>query len=526
MLYRRGKVLDPDERVPFPLAWQAGVLVLVVITLSTTAMVLGISSKVSNALYRQYVSRGEALVSQVANVATRPMIAGDFQVVEEIARNAASSESVTEISITTLIEIHTTRKDRKKGITDVGTYVAHSDVKKLGKPYEYPPGLSPDSLGLPKVKLMSAEGKPLMRFAKPMIYTYKGSNQVVGRAEVIMDLAEISSSLASVRMQIAKYGLVAAVFGVTVMILVISAILRPIQRLKEAMIRVQQGDFIFQVKASDPSEVGLLTRTFNHMAAKLSELQEKMVQQELIKKELDIAETIQQGLLPEQLPELPGVEIAAYYDSAEEVGGDYYDYMEIGDGRWAFAIGDVSGKGIPGSLVMSMTRSILRSYVKAVASPAEALMRTNTVLCKDIPVGMFVTLVLAYLDTKTNRITLASAGHNPAIIRRNGKIGALRLRGLPLGADDSGLFDELINETSFKLEQNDIFVMYTDGVTEAMNKNGDMFGLEGLVESVKSYPTDKPIINFPVTLMRRIKQFRQGEPPNDDISFMVLKSVI
>ncbi|MFC2170897.1 PP2C family protein-serine/threonine phosphatase, partial [Calditrichota bacterium] len=496
--------------------------VVFVFAVVTCVLIWRVSQRISDEMFSQLETRGKEMVTLLAEGCLRPLAAADLSFVETMASEAGKNESVIQASIITYVELYTSKAERDKGVTDVGTYVGHSDPSMIQKAYELPEGLNESDVGKEIVVLNLPDGSRRIRFRKPMIYTYKGKNRVIGAAEIIMDLSDITNALRKVRKDITFYCTLSAIVSIIGIILLFTFILRPVRMLVEAMSRISLGDFKLQVIARDPSEVGVLTRSFNAMAAELETLQAKAVAQELIKKELDIAETIQHGLLPETLPEIEGLDITARYESAEIVGGDYYDVFQIEDQLWAFTIGDVSGKGIPGSLVMSITRSVLRAHASSSRSPSEVLIKTNKILCEDIPAGLFVTLALAYYNQKNGTFSVASAGHNPVLLRRGEKIHQLKLSGIPLGADDSGIFDEVLEEGTLTLRPDDFIFMYTDGITEAMDHDKQLFGLERLKEAISSY-RDGPLKNFPVTLMRRLQDFRDGAKPNDDLTFIAIR---
>src|SRR5918997_2049177 len=164
--------------------------------------------------------------------------------------------------------------------------------------------------------------------------------------------------------------------------------------------------------------------------------QQEAQERERIEQDLRIARLIQQTLLPKALPELPGYDVAAYYQPAREVGGDFYDFLELEDGRLGLVVGDVTDKGVPAALVMATTRTMLRASAQRLLSPGEVLKRVNDVLVQDIPRNMFVTCLYAILEPDTGRVLYANAGHDLPYRRRAGRSeGAeeLRARGMPLG---------------------------------------------------------------------------------------------
>ena len=179
--------------------------------------------------------------------------------------------------------------------------------------------------------------------------------------------------------------------------------------------------------------------------------------------ELEVARLIQQNFLPKQLPELPGWQVAAYYQPAREVGGDFYDVIPLPDGRVGFVIGDVTDKGVPAALVMAATRSVLRAAAQRLVEPGEVLERVNELLCPDMPANMFVTCLYGVLDPATGRFRFANAGHDlPYVKTADGSV-ELRARGMPLGLMPGMAYEE--KETV--LEPGDSLLLYCDGIVEA-----------------------------------------------------------
>ncbi len=519
---------DTPRRVVLPLAFQAALLVIVVITINTGLLIFRISGRVDRELLHQIELRGQDLVHHIADISTLPLPSGNLQVVEETARQVALGDSsfIRSIQIVTLIELYNAPNRSRNEAIPVGTIVGHSNSKKLGEKYSPPEALAPEDSAKGMAVITLPDGSKILWLREYIDAMYNSNKpEIVGLVEITLDLAVIEPAVRHTQREIIAYGVLSVIIGAAGLILLFHIILRPIRRLAAAMSKVKRGEFDHQIVTHDPSEVGLLTEAFNDMAAELEILQQHLVAQELIKRELDIARSIQKSLLPETLPFIKSLDLAAKYEAAQEVGGDYYDVLKVDDNRWAMVIGDVSGKGIPASLVMSMTRSIIRSQIRGGHyTPAEVLIRTNNVLCEDMAPGMFVTLTLAYYDVTTDEFTIASAGHLPPIINRDGKIHELRLPGLPLGADNSGVFEEVIEEGILTLMPDDIVLLYTDGITEAMNSNGELFGFDRLEQALRSYPYG-PMKNFTVTLMRRISDFRGRAAPSDDLTFIAVKRI-
>jgi serine phosphatase RsbU (regulator of sigma subunit)/anti-sigma regulatory factor (Ser/Thr protein kinase) len=193
---------------------------------------------------------------------------------------------------------------------------------------------------------------------------------------------------------------------------------------------------------------------------------------ERIEQELRVAQLIQQQFLPKTLPDLPGWQIAAFYRAAAEIGGDFYDFIDLPDGRIGLVVGDVTGHGVPAALVMATTRSVLRSEAPRLVAPGKVLERVNEFLHDDIPANMFVTCLYAVLDPRTGALTYANAGHDLPFVRRGSVVEELRATGMPLGAM-AGMH---YVEKEATLGQGDVLLLHSDGLAEAHDPQRTMFG--------------------------------------------------
>jgi len=191
-----------------------------------------------------------------------------------------------------------------------------------------------------------------------------------------------------------------------------------------------------------------------------------------IDQELRVAQLIQQQFLPKTVPDLPGWQIAAFYRAAAEVGGDFYDFIPLPDGKIGLVIGDVTGHGVPAALVMATTRSVLRSEAPRLVAPGKVLERVNDFLHADIPANMFVTCLYAVLDPQTGGLTFANAGHDLPFVRRGANVEELRATGMPLGAMPGMRYQE----SEAVLGPGDVILLHSDGLAEAHDTSHAMFG--------------------------------------------------
>lgn len=204
-------------------------------------------------------------------------------------------------------------------------------------------------------------------------------------------------------------------------------------------------------------------------------------ERERFQHELEVAQLIQQHFLPLTLPQPSGWSVQAHYRPARAVGGDFYDFVERTDGTLAFAVGDVTDKGVPAAMVMAATRSFLRAAGQEAASPGEVLARVNDLLQADMPPRMFVTCLYGLLDPKTGRIRFANAGHNLPIVRTAHGVDELRATGMPLGLLPGMRYDE----TEARLAPGDQLVLHSDGIAEAHGPTREMFGIPRLRDVIE-----------------------------------------
>jgi serine phosphatase RsbU (regulator of sigma subunit) len=220
------------------------------------------------------------------------------------------------------------------------------------------------------------------------------------------------------------------------------------------------------------------------LAIQNDRLQQEQVVRERLETEVQLARQIQQTFIPEILPQHPSWHLAARWVTARQVGGDFYDVINLPDGRLGLFIADVADKGMPAALFMALTRTLVRATVVELFSPADALRRVNELLLPDTQQGMFVTAVYAVLDMETGVMTYVNAGHNPPIWLSAGDGSAKKLvrTGVALGAmEQPNMREEVI-----QMKVGDSILLYTDGLSEAFTADGDMFGEERLVDAMRS----------------------------------------
>lgn len=307
-------------------------------------------------------------------------------------------------------------------------------------------------------------------------------------------------------------------------------LVRRIRRLVQATERFATGDYTQRVQVAKHDEVGQLEEQFNTMAEQLVESIEK--QRELIEyntrveerarieQELQTARLIQHSLLPKELPELAGWQLATYYQPAREVGGDLYDFFAFADGRLGLIIGDVTDKGVPAAMVMATARSMLRAAAQASDSPGEVLARVNNLLYADTPERMYVTCFYAILDPANGKLRYANAGHDLPYQHLQGGVAELLATGMPLGLMPGMNYEEC----EVNVGPGECVLFYSDGLVEAHNSTREMFGFPRLKTLLAGSLNQGSVID---QILGKLEEFTGGDwEQEDDVTLVTLQRAV
>ncbi|MEW5924083.1 MAG: PP2C family protein-serine/threonine phosphatase, partial [Candidatus Zixiibacteriota bacterium] len=300
--------------------------------------------------------------------------------------------------------------------------------------------------------------------------------------------------------------------------------LAPISIITNTLKNVRYDDINIDIPLKSRNEFGYLAETLHVMGHKLSTAQKDFIEKERINRELEIARDIQANILPSSYPRHAKYNFSGTYRSAKLVGGDYYDFIDYGDHHLAFLVADVSGKSLPGMLVMLLTRDIVKKYSLQVRRPDELLCEVNRELLPSIKKGMFVTMFFGLLDKRTGLFKYASAGHNPLvkIDGRSGKAELMKTKGFPLGMVTPEKFNERIECAEIKLGPNDWLIQYTDGINEAVNSEGEEFGMQRFV-SLLEETRAKDTTDLITKVIAEYELFTSNSEQFDDITLLAMK---
>ena len=275
-----------------------------------------------------------------------------------------------------------------------------------------------------------------------------------------------------------------------------------------------QGDFVVFKSIAEQSAFALYNAIIYSMANEKKRLDH----------DLEIARDIQRILLPSEAPAIRGFQISGINAPARQVSGDYFDYIQVDSERLGVAIADVSGKGVPASLIMAICRSVLRAEAARNPSPADVLRKVNRQLYPDIKEDMFISMAYLILDHHHDQVTFARAGHDAPLLykRQTETVTPIKSPGMVVGIDSGSVFDRLTTDFAVPLEHDDCLVLYTDGVTETLNSDGDEFGLERMMQAVRASAT-KGAQAIVTRIIDDVRDFTGSVPQNDDITLIAIR---
>ena len=262
--------------------------------------------------------------------------------------------------------------------------------------------------------------------------------------------------------------------------------------------------------------------TQNLLAAQV--LEKKQAAQE---HELNVAQEVQQALLPEELPSPEGYDCSATARNVDAIGGNYYDFLTLPDGARMIVLASASGSGIPAALVMTMARSLVQAVMSQVDSPAEALRRVNAFLAPDLRRGMYVSVLLLRLDPVSGQVTFANAGHHPLLCCRRGAqvAEAIHADGIALGFDKGPIFNRTIRDEVFSLDVGDRLMLCTRSMFETLNAGGEEIG-EDVLYRVFARESAKNSRVFIPMVMHALEEARQGAAAAEDIALLTVKRLV
>jgi serine phosphatase RsbU (regulator of sigma subunit)/anti-sigma regulatory factor (Ser/Thr protein kinase) len=397
-----------------------------------------------------------------------------------------------------------------------GRILAHPDSRQIGKTQPLP--------GNTGVLVNGARLREEGASFVAVMPIRHASGSVLGDAIVVMPRAPLEHALADAR---ARQWVIAALLVLVsgaITFVLMARLLRPIERLREGLERIGHGDLDTRLALADGTELGLLADTLDDMAGRLATAQRSQLERERLATEFEAAGRIQTSLRPRGPVRRGTYVVTGHQRPAAEVGGDYFDAVELPDGRLGLVIADVSGKGLAGCLVTFMLAALVRVTREHETSPSRLLMEVDQYLRPVLERGAFVTVWYGVLDPLTGDVTFASAGHLPTFIRRaDGSIERHETKGIPLGLLNSRALAKGLRDVTTRLHPGDVLLQVTDGFTEAAGADGStQLGFEGVTRALEQNGTGDADALI-ARLCRDVEDWTQGASPDDDQTVIVLR---
>lgn len=406
-----------------------------------------------------------------------------------------------------------------------GTVFAHSDVRQVGRQLEIPPEAARLQTGHLFLDHPGRDGSPGNVEVWMSVWSeLGGSPERIGLVTFVMSKRSLAEAIQSVRIDAMQLGGLFILLGFLGTGLIARTITRPIGQLVAGVQRIASGDLEHKMRMRRRDEIGLLSDSFDNMTEELATAQRELLEKSLYEKELEVAGKIQAALLPGAPPEVDDHKVAALSVPAKVVGGDFYDFVSLPDGRTAFLVADVAGKGVGAGLVMTSVRSAARSVFRYTTSPRDALIALNEQVLADFNRKTFVTMLILVLEPDGRHLRIANAGHPAVIWYRAGenRVESVSTRGAAVGVLPAGHFDEIIEEAVITLSSGDLVVAYSDGVSEAHDREENLYGEQRVVDFTIDNAALQPR-EFLEKLQQELDRFSDGFGQFDDITALALR---
>ena len=359
-------------------------------------------------------------------------------------------------------------------------------------------------------------------FSKPI--PNKINNQLnIGKVIIGFSDRVIREEVSKVTKVIVLISLIFLGISIVGSIILASIIIKPIKELSHGAAVIGQGNLDYRIDIKSSDELGQLASEFNDMTAMIKEAKNKEIESRLMEEQIEIAREIQEGLNPMSFYEKDGIQIKGFTRAAKGVGGDYFDYIDIDSYRVGALISDVSGKGVPASLVMVMIRTVFTSFITRKDIDCARVVRSiNDSLSADFAIDKFATLFFMIYDRRTEEISFANAGHGPLFCYRSAKhiCTLTKLEGTPIGVMD----DVDYKQAKVKLNTGDIIIMYTDGITEMRNEKKEEYGLRR-VQDLLMQESERNASELVEIIVGDVDRFRGNANPHDDMTLLVFKRI-
>ncbi len=362
------------------------------------------------------------------------------------------------------------------------------------------------------------KNKYLTLYSYPII----DNNVKLGTLFIEFNNKRLLEELNNIKKKIILISLLILIIFIGITYLFTSFLLKPVKELMKGVKIIGSGNLDHQIKISQKDELGELAINFNKMTKELKKSRQRIIEQELLEKDLHIAKEIQSFLIPEIIPDIKGLDIGRYYHPAHFVGGDYYDIIKIGENKYGIIIIDVSGKGSGAAIIMAVITFIFHSEATKTFNTAELMKNLNNKLHERIPAGRYATGIYLIYDAKREIFQYTNAGHNNILFYQNksNKIYELsKATSMPIGIAKDIEYENV----AYRLGKGDILLLQTDGIYEAMNKKREEFSLERVKESLIKYSSLENANAITENIIKDVNNFVNGARQHDDMTLITIR---
>lgn len=481
------------------------ILFLILILLFTIFVILLpiVISNTKKILFNNLINRGRGLVTSFALSCENLLVTSDELALEELVDVTLKEKDVLQVYVIL-------NKDL--------TYYLHNDRKLLGKKYQIPKDYK--IFYGSTYNVIKTPNEDIYQFFYPIkkiYYKKEAYYENFGTAYIEMTTKSIYKNLNILKLKIFLIFFGVFLFSILSTIFVSHLIVSPIKKLEEGINIIGSGNLRFRIKISTRDEIEHLSNEFNKMTARLYRLQKEIVKKKIYEKEIEIARFIQKDIILKKPEKIDNYDLILIDKPAREIGGDYYSIINSDSKKKNIIIADISGKGIPAALLMSIFHTIVNIFGKSYKSPEEFIKKIAEILYNYFKKGNFITSIIGTLDLNLNKFEFVSAGHEAPILISN-KIEFIKTKGIPIGILNYENFLNEIKLNEIFLKKNDILILYTDGIRNFKKKVLDDKNLLKFFENLFNY-SNSDFFKF----TERLKEEIHSKKFSDDITILALR---
>lgn len=483
-----------------------GTTLLLIVTIAAVASMLIVHQR--NVLTTEIEGKAVLQARNIALTSVKFLLRPDpeFDLFPMIQRLTAGTTPVTDVVV----------------VDSDGTVCGHRELLKISTQYKPPLNRYQPSTNaslLPEEGFYENESEYLV--AAPVW----SQDRIVGTVYLTYSKADLHANLRKAFLITVVVSAGVLLIGIVLSFVFFRHISRPMNILLHGVERMDGDTSRVRIEMPSRNEFAILADAFNAMSERIDDARRTQAARDRMQHELELAREIQHSLLPGSVSSPRGYDIDHYYQAAYEVGGDYVDVIPLDDERLAIAMGDVSGKGVQGLVVMAMVKTLFQQLAPRAEDTQSIICDINAALYGSIKANMFVTFLAGIFDARSGLITLSNAGHNPMMVYRaeDDTIEQVRMGGPPLGAFGAIHFNERVEAREVLLNPGDVALIYTDGVNESRNHNGEMYTIPRVAETLRAHAAGRAR-DIVGGIVDDAEAFRQGTPQGDDLTLLVVRA--